>query len=202
MSLTRSDDRNLPRALYRAPEAQVILPLLDAATAPPDVAARIAARARGLVQAARAAHRPGADMADLLNEYGLDTREGVALLCLAEALLRIPDTETADALIADRFAGVDWEAHLGHADNLTINASSWAFMLTGRVVTLDEDDGGGFSGVIRRMVRRIGPVLHRLAKAHRAEQIIEQVAGPGIFHAQVHRALGVQLDQGVDIIGA
>ncbi|MGD0431012.1 MAG: hypothetical protein ABSA58_07960, partial [Acetobacteraceae bacterium] len=81
------DDRTALRALYRAPEAQVLAPLLDAATLAPEIAARIASRARALVRAARAAHRPGADMADLLNEYGLDTREGVALLCLAEALL-------------------------------------------------------------------------------------------------------------------
>ena len=134
-------------------------PLLDAATLAPEIAARIASRARALVRAARAAHRPGADMADLLNEYGLDTREGVALLCLAEALLRIPDTATADALIEDRFSATDWETHLGHADNLMVNASSWAFMLTGRVMALDDADGGGFSGVIRRMVRRVGEPL-------------------------------------------
>jgi RHH-type proline utilization regulon transcriptional repressor/proline dehydrogenase/delta 1-pyrroline-5-carboxylate dehydrogenase len=153
------DDRTALRALYRAPEAQVLAPLLDAATLAPEIAARIASRARALVRAARAAHRPGADMADLLNEYGLDTREGVALLCLAEALLRIPDTATADALIEDRFSTADWETHLGHADNLMVNASSWAFMLTGRVMALDDADGGGFSGVIRRMVRRVGEPL-------------------------------------------
>ena len=153
-------DRSALRSLYRAPEAAVLVALLDAATPPPEVAARIATRARSLVRSARAAHRPGADMADLLNEYGLDTKEGVALLCVAEALLRIPDTATADALIEDRFSAADWETHLGHADNLIVNASSWAFMLTGRVISLDDGDGGGFSGVVRRVVRRIGePVI-------------------------------------------
>jgi RHH-type proline utilization regulon transcriptional repressor/proline dehydrogenase/delta 1-pyrroline-5-carboxylate dehydrogenase len=115
-------------------------------------------RARTLVRAARAAHKPGADVTDFLREYGLGTREGVALLCLAEALLRIPDAATADAFIEDRVAGVDWQSHLGQADSLTVNASSWAFMLTGRVLALDAD--AGLSGVVQRMVRRIGePVI-------------------------------------------
>ena len=77
---------------------------------------RVDTRARSLVHAARAAHRPGADVTDFLAEYGLGTAEGVALLCLAEALLRIPDAATADALIEDRIAGADWQKHLGHGD--------------------------------------------------------------------------------------
>src|ERR1043165_5906713 len=97
------DDRSHIRRLYRAPESQVLVPLLALAASPPGVAGR----ARALVQAARAAHKPGADVSDFLAEYGLGTAEGVALLCLAEALLRIPDTATADALIDDRIAAAD-----------------------------------------------------------------------------------------------
>src|SRR3984957_9291551 len=153
-------DRSRIRALHRAPEADVLAPLLHAATLPPDLAAGVAARARTLVHAARAAHRPGSDVTDFLREYNLGTREGVALLCLAEALLRIPDAATADALIEDRIATADWQAHLGRADSLTVNASAWAFMLTGRVLALDGADDGGISGAIRRMARRIGePVI-------------------------------------------
>jgi RHH-type proline utilization regulon transcriptional repressor/proline dehydrogenase/delta 1-pyrroline-5-carboxylate dehydrogenase len=154
------DDRSALRALYRAPEADVLAPLIAEATLPPPLAARVTARARALVRATRAVHTPGADITDFLKEYGLGSREGVALLCLAEALLRIPDTATADALIDDRIPGADWQTHLGQADSLTVNASSWAFMLTGRVLTLDEAGSGGVSGAIRRMVRRIGePVI-------------------------------------------
>ena len=98
------DDRGQLRDLHRAPERDVLAPLLALATPPPDVAIRIDARARSLVRTARAAHRPGADVTDFLAEYGLGTAEGVALLCLAEALLRIPDAATADALIEDRIA--------------------------------------------------------------------------------------------------
>src|SRR3984957_2225812 len=156
-------DRSRIRALHRAPEADVLAPLLHAATLPPDLAARVAARARTLVHAARAAHRPGSDVTDFLREYNLGTREGVALLCLAEALLRIPDAATADAFIEDRITGVDWQSHLGRADSLTVNASSWAFMLTGRVLALDGSRDAGVAGAIQRMVRRIGEPLIQAA---------------------------------------
>ena len=156
----RMDDRSTLRALHRAPEAEVLDPLLSAATLPRSLATRVTARARALVRATRATHTPGSDVTDFLKEYGLGTREGVALLCLAEALLRIPDAATADALIDDRIAGADWQSHLGHADSLTVNASSWAFMLTGRVLTLDDAANGGMTGAIRRMARRVGePVI-------------------------------------------
>ncbi|HEX3994530.1 MAG TPA: proline dehydrogenase family protein, partial [Acetobacteraceae bacterium] len=156
-------DRSELRAQYRPPETTVLGALLDAATVPPPLAARVAVRARALVRAARATHTPGADVSDFLREYGLGTREGVALLCLAEALLRIPDAATADAFIEDRITGVDWQSHLGRADSLTVNASSWAFMLTGRVLALDTDRQAGVQGAIQRMVRRIGEPLIQAA---------------------------------------
>jgi hypothetical protein len=84
------DDRTALRALRRAPEVQVLDPLLVAATLKLPMAARVATRARALVRATRAAHTPGSNISEFLKEYGLATREGVALLCLAEALLRIP----------------------------------------------------------------------------------------------------------------
>ena len=139
------DDRTHIRRLHRAPEPQVLAAVgWRLRTSPPGVAVR----ARALVHAARAAHRPGADVTDFLAEYGLGTAEGVALLCLAEALLRIPDAATADALIEDRIAAADWQKHLGHGDLLAVNASAWAFMLTGRVLALDD---------VGRRHRRHGP---------------------------------------------
>ena len=140
----------------------MLAPLLALATPPLDAAARIDRRARSLVRTARAAHRPGADVTDFLAEYGLGTAEGVALLCLAEALLRIPDAATADALIEDRIATADWQKHLGHGELLAVNASAWAFMLSGRVLTLD-DAPGGVQAAIGRMVRRLGEPVIRTA---------------------------------------
>ena len=75
-----------------------------------------------------------------LAEYGLSTDEGVALMCLAEALLRVPDADTIDALIEDKIAPSDWGKHLGHSASSLVNASTWALMLTGRV--LDDEEPG------------------------------------------------------------
>src|SRR5690242_3299123 len=152
------DDRTPIRSLYRAPEPDVLAGLVEGAALPPETGARVDARARALVHAARAVHKPGADVSDFLAEYGLGTTEGVALLCLAEALLRIPDPATADALIEDRIATSDWQRHLGHGDSLAVNASAWAFMLTGRVLALDD-----VAGVIGSVVRRMGEPVIRTA---------------------------------------
>jgi len=73
-----------------------------------------------------------------LNEYGLTNEEGVALMCLAEAFLRIPDAATAEALLSDKIGPSDWKAHLGAADNWLVNSSTWALMLSGRVLAMDE----------------------------------------------------------------
>jgi RHH-type proline utilization regulon transcriptional repressor/proline dehydrogenase/delta 1-pyrroline-5-carboxylate dehydrogenase len=156
-----ADDRARLRALYRAPDADVLAPLLEMATLPPHKAEAVRARAAALVRAARAVHRPGADVTDFLREYGLGDPEGVALLCLAEALLRIPDTATADALIDDRIGGADWQRHLGRADSLMVNASAWAFLLTGHVLGMDEN--ARLPQVLGRTVRRLGEPVIRTA---------------------------------------
>src|SRR3546814_11297086 len=77
-------------------------------------------------------------------------------MCLAEALLRVPDAATVDRLISDKIADADWEAHLGQSDSLFVNASTWALMLTGRVVKLRRDDLDDFTGTLRKMVRKSG----------------------------------------------
>ncbi len=156
------DDRTALRRLHRAPEPNVLAPLVHAATLPPDQAAAVQTRARSLVRAARAAYKPGADVTDFLKEYGLGTAEGVALLCLAEALLRIPDAATADALIEDRIGGGDWQHHVGRGESLAVNASAWAFMLTGRVLTVEEAQHG-IAAAIARMIRRMGEPVIRTA---------------------------------------
>ena len=156
------DDRTGLRRLHRAPEQQALAPLVAAATLSPEQAAAVRSRARSLVRAARAAYKPGADVSDFLKEYGLGTAEGIALLCLAEALLRIPDAATADALIEDRIGGGDWQRHLGRGESLAVNASAWAFMLTGRVLTVQEAQHG-IAAAIARMIRRMGEPVIRTA---------------------------------------
>ena len=121
--------------------------------------------ARRLVHAARADRGKHAGVDAFMREYGLSSEEGVILMCIAEALLRIPDTETADELIAEKIAGGHWEKHRGHSDSLFVNASTWALMLTGRVVKLREARGANPFDALKRLVARSGePVIRQAVR--------------------------------------
>ena len=118
--------------------------------------ARITQAGADLVRRIRASVRPGV-MEVFLAEYGLSTEEGVALMCLAEALLRVPDAETMDALIEDKIAPSDWGRHLGRSSSSLVNASTWALMLTGKVL---DDREPGVVGHLKAAVKRLGePVI-------------------------------------------
>ncbi|MYE51860.1 MAG: bifunctional proline dehydrogenase/L-glutamate gamma-semialdehyde dehydrogenase PutA [Gammaproteobacteria bacterium] len=122
-------------------------------------------RARSLVERCRAAgHRTGTLDAFLL-EFGLANDEGVTLLCLAEALLRIPDERTADALIAEKVRSGDWSAHIGHSHSLFVNVSVWGLMLTGRLVTPPADAQANPQAWLRRLASRLGEPVVRAAVA-------------------------------------
>ena len=96
-------------------------------------------------------------MEAFLAEYGLSTDEGVGLMCLAEALLRVPDAETIDELIADKIEPSNSGAHLGHSTSSLVNAATWGLLLTGRVL---DDDPSRPAKALRSMVRRLGePVV-------------------------------------------
>jgi len=122
--------------------------------------ARLGARAEALVRRVRAAARPSM-MEAFLAEYGLSTREGVALMCLAEAMLRVPDAATMDDLVSDKIAPHDWGAHLGDSGSILVNASTWALMLTGRVLEAEAEPGVAAS--LRGAVRRLGEPVIRTA---------------------------------------
>ncbi|MGB6231154.1 MAG: proline dehydrogenase family protein, partial [Litorimonas sp.] len=122
--------------------------------------ARIQSRAHQLVRHLREDSKPGL-MELMLAEYGLSTDEGVALMCLAEALLRVPDAETMDDLIEDKIAPSQWGNHLGRSASPLINSSTWALMMTGRVL----DDGTPVKTTLRSMIRRMGePVIRRAVR--------------------------------------
>src|SRR3972149_2284658 len=127
---------------------------------------RIAAMAGQLVRAARANRHQHGGVDAFMHEYGLASEEGVVLMCLAEALLRIPDKNTADALIAEKIGGGRWDAHLGPSDSLFVNASTFGLMLTGRVVRLGEDRRSGPLGIFSRLVARSGEPFMRQALRH------------------------------------
>ncbi len=147
---------------YRADESAVVDELIAVARLPTEVVERITERARALVAAVRRRRIGGGGLDAFLHEYELSTREGVVLMCLAEALLRIPDADTADRLIRDKLGPADWERHLGHSESLFVNASTWALMLTGRIVALQEYQGQSVRSVLGRLVGRMGePVIRQ-----------------------------------------
>ena len=147
-------------AAYRADESEIVQALLERARLPHDARERIAERARTLVQEVRRKRLGAGSIDAFLHEFELSSREGVVLMCLAEALLRVPDAATVDKLIADKIADADWRGHLGQSESLFVNASTWALMLTGRVIRLEEDASLDLGGVLRRLVHRSGePVI-------------------------------------------
>ncbi|PSQ93730.1 MAG: bifunctional proline dehydrogenase/L-glutamate gamma-semialdehyde dehydrogenase, partial [Proteobacteria bacterium SW_6_67_9] len=113
---------------YRIDEDAWVSELLDHVDLPDDERRRIEGHARRLVEAVRAGRLGRGGVDAFMVEYELSSEEGVALMCLAEALLRIPDTETADRLIRDKIGSGDWAEHRGHSPSLFVNASTWGLM--------------------------------------------------------------------------
>ncbi|HEY1795278.1 MAG TPA: bifunctional proline dehydrogenase/L-glutamate gamma-semialdehyde dehydrogenase PutA [Stellaceae bacterium] len=145
----------------RRDETGTVAAILAAAELPPDARERIAQTAARLVAAVRGEGLDRSGIDAFIHEYALSSREGVALMCLAEALLRIPDTGTIDRLIRDRLASADWESHLGHSGSVFVNASTWALMLTGRL--LGDDDARDLGGAVHRFAARSAEPLVRQA---------------------------------------
>jgi RHH-type proline utilization regulon transcriptional repressor/proline dehydrogenase/delta 1-pyrroline-5-carboxylate dehydrogenase len=152
--------RHALHRLHRAPEAEVLAGLCATPPLSPEARKAASATAAGWVERMRADTRPGL-MEVFLAEYGLSSEEGVALMCLAEALLRVPDADTVDALIEDKIAPSEWGAHLGRSSSSLVNASTWALMLTGRV--LREDREPGIATTLRGAVKRLGEPVIRTA---------------------------------------
>lgn len=156
---------------------------------------RITAQASAWVDTLRADPDPNL-MESFLAEYGLSTDEGVALMCLAEAYLRVPDAPTLDALIRDKIGGADWGRHGGEAGSLLVNASTWALMLTGRVFRHEAaGEGKQLSHTLRKLVQRVGEPVVRAAVGQAMRVMGQQfVLGRSIEEA-FKRAEGM-LDKG------
>jgi RHH-type proline utilization regulon transcriptional repressor/proline dehydrogenase/delta 1-pyrroline-5-carboxylate dehydrogenase len=150
---------------------------------------RAVAVAMALVEGARARRDERPFLDAFLQEFGLSNQEGIALMCIAEALLRIPDDATADRLIAEQLAGGDWSAHSGRSESLFVNASTWGLMLTGGILELDPTIKSDASGWIKKLTRKAGEPLVRLA-VRRAMRIIggEFVVGRTIEEALTRSA--------------
>ncbi len=144
-------------------EEVLVRSLADMARLDPAQHDEVQATARKLVEAVRRAPAAKTGLDAFLRQYDLSSQEGVILMCLAEALLRIPDDETADRLIADKLRAGDWASHLGDSQSLFVNASTWGLMLTGRIVRLDPNDVAAPEGVMSRVVGRMGEPVVRTA---------------------------------------
>src|SRR5690606_12331407 len=121
------------------------------------------AQASELVARVRARADQASAVESFMRQYDLSSEEGVLLMCVAEALLRIPDADTADKLISDKLGEADWDKHLGKSDSVLVNASTWGLMLTGKFVSLSDDTRKGFAAALRRLIGRSGEPLIRLA---------------------------------------
>jgi RHH-type transcriptional regulator, proline utilization regulon repressor / proline dehydrogenase / delta 1-pyrroline-5-carboxylate dehydrogenase len=153
------------RELARLDETEADAQILAAADIPPAARDRIAETARRLVAAVRRERHGKGGIDAFLNEYALSSQEGVALLCLAEALLRIPDGDTIDRLIRDKLGEADWARHLGRSESVFVNASTWALMLTGRLLR-SEPAAHDLRAALRRFATRSGePVVRQAVTA-------------------------------------
>ncbi len=129
----------------------------------PESRQRINQRAMELVRRVRASSAERSSMAAFMLEYDLSSEEGIVLMCLAEALLRIPDADTAEQLIADKLAEADWEQHLGKSNSLFVNASTWGLMLTGKLIGVGRSTQKNFAHVLGRLANRSGEPVVRMA---------------------------------------
>ncbi len=165
----------------RRPEPDCVAELLAGAPVTPDSATALAAR---LVEGLRARGRPR-PVEGLMREYALSSQEGVALMCLAEALLRIPDAATRDLLIRDKIGGGDWRAHLGRSPSLFVNAATWGLLITGRLQ--DGQNQPGLQAALLRALGRGGEPLIRRAMDRAMRILGEQfVMGETIAEALRH----------------
>jgi RHH-type transcriptional regulator, proline utilization regulon repressor / proline dehydrogenase / delta 1-pyrroline-5-carboxylate dehydrogenase len=171
------------RQAYRMDEEACIAQRLSEAapaSAVHDAARRLAVR---LVEDARRRKASGLDA--FLHQFGLGTEEGVALMCLAEALLRVPDARTADALIRDTIGDIDWSEHLGESSSTFVNAATFSLMLTGEVLERPEEAARGLGATLKRTIGRLGEPVIRKATL----QAMRILGGQFVFGRTIDEAL-------------
>ena len=154
-------DRRQLRLAYRQDEDACVAERMRQAAPASAVHGEAAALAGQLIAGARRRKASGIDA--FLHQFGLDTEEGIALMCLAEALLRVPDAETADALIRDKLEDIDWGEHLGESSSTFVNAATFSLMLTGEVLERPEEHQKGMRSTLKRSINRLGEPVIRTA---------------------------------------
>ncbi len=185
--MTIHPDRAAISARLFADETSLVKELAAEALLTPGQRQQVAELARVLVAAVRANRRAQGSIDAFMQEYSLSSEEGVVLMCMAEALLRIPDAETADKLIADKIGGKDWEGHLGQSESMFVNASAWGLMLTGRIVELGKGTKFDTAGYLKRLITRSGePVIRSAMK-----QAMRIMGKQFVLGRTIEEALGI-----------
>jgi RHH-type proline utilization regulon transcriptional repressor/proline dehydrogenase/delta 1-pyrroline-5-carboxylate dehydrogenase len=151
--------RDAITSAYRRDERECVFQLLNMAAMPASTVTAAQDLARRLVSQVRRERTKSSGVDALMHEFSLSSQEGVALMCLAEALLRIPDKETADKLIRDKISRGDWRAHLGNSSSLFVNAAAWGLLITGKLVSSSSEQG--LSSAITRLIAKGGEPLIR-----------------------------------------
>lgn len=169
------------RRHYLCDESKAVRELIKNCSLDDTARARIFKLAQELVQSVRDGSDP-AILESFLAEYGLSSEEGVALMCLAEALLRVPDSETVDTLIHDKIVPADWGRHLGGSSSSLVNASTWALMFTGKLI---EDEPEGIVGALRGAIRRLGEPVVRTA----VSQAIKELGSQFVLGESIDKAI-------------
>src|SRR5258706_9002279 len=151
--------RDAITAACRRDEGEAVRQLLAEVATSPALQTATQALARRLVGSVRARRSRSSGVDALMHEFALSSDEGVALMCLAEALLRIPDRQTADRLIADKISKGDWRSHLGESPSLFVNAATWGLLITGKLVSTSSESGLG--SALTKLIGRGGEPLIR-----------------------------------------
>lgn len=182
--------------LYRADDRECLERLYPAASLSRDARGRAASRATQWIEDIRRNHRPSTSVTDLLARFGLTSQEGLALMCLAEALLRIPDRATADALIRDKLNETHWNAALGDGAPWAMNVSGWALTLTGKIIQLDDPTKQSPGTALGKLVARLGQPIIREAITAAMQFLADQFVMGEVIDRALHRAKP-HMEQGI-----
>lgn len=170
---TPEGDRALINNAYRINELKIVSDLIEKAALSDEQIVAVRSLAAKLVEQVRNERRKSTGIDSFLTEYSLSSDEGIALMCLAEALLRVPDNATIDSLIKDKLSAADWKSHKGQSDSFFVNATTWALMLTGKVLSPEKADSmlskallkllnrGGGEGVVRKAVDKAMRIMSK-----------------------------------------
>lgn len=187
--------RNAITAAYRMDETIAINSLLEQATLPTDALERIRQTAHNLVAGTRERRKKQGGVDAFLQQYDLSSDEGIALMCVAEALLRIPDNATVDRLISDKISTAEWAEHLNSSDSLFVNAATWSLILTGKVFSPTLDNKKNLATTLKRKFSSAGsalirPMIRQGMKIVGKQFVMGTIIDEALERAKTNEALG------------